>query len=44
MSEAISAADPHPRHRARAQDSELAYVDTGRGTPVVFLHGNPTSS
>ena len=25
-------------------DSELAYVDTGSGDPVVFLHGNPTSS
>jgi haloalkane dehalogenase len=25
-------------------DSEVAYVDTGRGDPVVFLHGNPTSS
>jgi haloalkane dehalogenase len=22
----------------------MAYVDTGTGTPVVFLHGNPTSS
>src|SRR5438445_773748 len=22
----------------------MAYVDTGRGRPVVFLHGNPTSS
>jgi haloalkane dehalogenase len=22
----------------------MAYVDTGRGDPVVFLHGNPTSS
>jgi haloalkane dehalogenase len=25
-------------------DSTLAYVDTGQGHPVVFLHGNPTSS
>jgi len=27
-------------------DSEIAYVDTGKadGRPVVFLHGNPTSS
>ena len=22
----------------------MAYVDAGRGDPVVFLHGNPTSS
>jgi haloalkane dehalogenase len=44
MSDAISAADPHPRKRARVLDTELAYVDTGTGQPVVFLHGNPTSS
>ena len=44
MTETISAADPHPRRRARVLDTELAYVDTGRGQPVVFLHGNPTSS
>lgn len=40
----ISADDPHPRRRAAVLDSEMAYVDTGAGRPVVFLHGNPTSS
>ena len=40
----IPAADTHPRRRARVLDTEMAYVDTGRGDPVVFLHGNPTSS
>jgi pimeloyl-ACP methyl ester carboxylesterase len=25
-------------------DTEMAYVETGTGDPVVFLHGNPTSS
>jgi haloalkane dehalogenase len=40
----ISAADPYPRRRARVLDTEMAYVDTGRGDPIVFLHGNPTSS
>jgi haloalkane dehalogenase len=25
-------------------DTEMAYVDTGAGDPIVFLHGNPTSS
>jgi haloalkane dehalogenase len=25
-------------------DSEMAYVDVGQGDPIVFLHGNPTSS
>ena len=44
MSGAIAAADPHPRRRARVLDTEMAYVDTGTGRPVVFLHGNPTSS
>src|SRR5262249_42256098 len=40
----ISAADRYPRQRARVLDSEVAYVDAGTGEPVVFLHGNPTSS
>jgi len=44
VSESISAADPHRRRRVRVLDTELAYVDTGEGKPVVFLHGNPTSS
>src|SRR5262245_4151059 len=39
-----SAADPHPRTRVRVLDTEMSYVDTGAGAPVVFLHGNPTSS
>ena len=39
-----AAADPHPRRRVRVLDTELAFVDTGAGDPVVFLHGNPTSS
>ena len=43
-SEIISAADPYPRKRVRVLDTEMAYVDTGAGDPVVFLHGNPTSS
>jgi haloalkane dehalogenase len=41
---AISAADPHERRRVKVLDSEMAYVDVGRGDPIVFLHGNPTSS
>ena len=40
----LSAADPHPRKRVRVLDTEMAYVDTGAGEPIVFLHGNPTSS
>jgi len=36
--------DPHPRRRIRVLDSEMSYVDVGEGVPIVFLHGNPTSS
>jgi haloalkane dehalogenase len=44
MTMTISASDPHPRRRARVLDSEISYVDLGAGRPIVFLHGNPTSS
>ena len=37
-------ADPHPRKRVSVLDSEISFADTGGGAPVVFLHGNPTSS
>jgi haloalkane dehalogenase len=40
----ISAHDPYLRHRIKVLDSEMAYVDVGSGDPIVFLHGNPTSS
>ncbi len=45
MSESnISAEDTYQRQRMQVLDSEMAYVDTGEGDPIVFLHGNPTSS
>jgi haloalkane dehalogenase len=44
MAQAISAADFASRKRVAVLDSEMAYVDVGDGAPVVFLHGNPTSS
>lgn len=44
MSEPISAADAYERHRIAFLETEISYVDTGAGEPVVFLHGNPTSS
>ncbi len=40
----LSAADPYLRKRVRVLDTEMAYVDDGAGDPIVFLHGNPTSS
>lgn len=39
-----SVIDPHPRKRVQVLDTEMSCVDTGRGDPIVFLHGNPTSS
>jgi haloalkane dehalogenase len=42
--EIISAVDPYPRKRVNVGGVEMAYVDTGKGEPIVFLHGNPTSS
>ncbi len=39
-----AAGDRYARRRVGVLDTELATVATGRGRPVVFLHGNPTSS
>jgi haloalkane dehalogenase len=44
MKMTIRATDPHPRQRVRILDTEISYVDAGHGDPIVFLHGNPTSS
>lgn len=40
----VSATDPYERRRIAVLDTEIAYIDTGTGAPIVFLHGNPTSS
>jgi len=40
----INSADPYPRRRAHVLDTEISYIDEGKGDPIVFLHGNPTSS
>lgn len=40
----ISAADSYPRKRLELIRTWMSYADTGAGDPVVFLHGNPTSS
>ena len=40
----VSAIDRHPRRRVNVLDAEISYVDTGHGDPIIFLHGNPTSS
>ena len=40
----VPADDPFPRSRVGVRGQEMAYVDVGSGDPIVFLHGNPTSS
>ena len=40
----LSSLDTHPRQQANVLDTQMSYVDVGHGDPIVFLHGNPTSS
>src|SRR5215831_12829038 len=40
----ISAACPYQKQRRRVLGREMAYVEVGKGDPIVLLHGNPTSS
>lgn len=36
--------DEHPKQKIIVNGRSMAYVEMGTGDPVVFLHGNPTSS
>ncbi len=40
----ISATNPFPRHKIQTLDGHMSYLDEGEGDPIIFLHGNPTSS
>ena len=40
----ISADFPYRSHYIEVHGSQLHYVDEGSGDPILFLHGNPTSS
>jgi haloalkane dehalogenase len=40
----ISATFPYTKKRQAVLGQEMAYVEVGSGDPIVFLHGNPTSS
>lgn len=40
----ISAEERYSKQRIAVNGREMAYVDIGTGDPIVFLHGNPTSS
>jgi len=40
----ISAEERYPKKKIDILGSDMAYVEVGSGDPIVFLHGNPTSS
>jgi haloalkane dehalogenase len=40
----ISATFPYQKKRHLVLGQEMAYVEVGNSDPIVFLHGNPTSS
>ena len=40
----VSSDFPFQKHSVEVLGQRMAYVDEGEGDPIVFLHGNPTSS
>ena len=40
----MSAEERYPKKRVEVHGRSMAYVEVGSGNPIVFLHGNPTSS
>ncbi|MGI5230099.1 haloalkane dehalogenase [Actinoallomurus sp. CA-142502] len=40
----IPSTDSLPRRRTSVLGTHISHVDTGSGDPIVFLHGNPSSS
>lgn len=40
----VAAAERHPKRFHEVLGARMAYVEVGSGDPIVFLHGNPTSS
>src|SRR5882724_1578354 len=40
----ISATLPYQKQYQQVLGLEMAYIDEGQGDPIVFIHGNPTSS
>ena len=40
----ITDKDPYVRKKASINGYHMSYVDEGTGDPILFLHGNPTSS
>ena len=44
MSQTISAEFPFESRYLNVKGSKIHYIDEGQGDPMLFLHGNPTSS
>ena len=40
----VSGRERYPKRFAEVRGKRMAYVEAGNGDPIVFLHGNPTSS
>src|SRR5260221_13575757 len=40
----ISAKFPYTKKRMNVLGQSMAYIEVGKGSPIVFLHGNPSSS
>jgi len=40
----ISAAFPFESKYVEVRGSKMRYIEEGSGDPILFLHGNPTSS
>ena len=40
----VSGLERYPKRHATVLGKRMAYVEAGAGDPIVFLHGNPTSS
>ena len=44
MKSNISSEFPFESKYIKVEESKMHYIDVGRGDPILFLHGNPTSS
>ena len=40
----VSGLERYPKKHTQVLGKRMAYVEAGEGDPIVFLHGNPTSS
>jgi haloalkane dehalogenase len=40
----ISTEERYSKHKVTVHGLQMAYIDEGEGDPIIFLHGNPSSS